>query len=43
MADKILAVRGGEPVGKNWPNYFMARSAKLKIAFNRVKDRQRIL
>ena len=37
MADKMLAVRGGKPVGKNWPNRFMARSAELKMAFNRAK------
>jgi len=43
MADKLLAIRGGEPVGKNWPDRFVARSAELKMAFNRAKDRQRIL
>jgi hypothetical protein len=39
IADKLLAVRGGEPVGKNWPDRFVARSAELKMAFNRAKDR----
>ena len=43
MADKLLAVRGGEPVGKNWPERFVTRSDELKMAFNRAKDRQRIL
>jgi hypothetical protein len=43
MADKLLGVRGGEPVGKRWAERFVARSDKLKMAFNRAKDRQRIL
>lgn len=43
MADKLLAVRGGEPVGKHWAKRFVTRSAELKMAFNRAKDRQRIL
>jgi hypothetical protein len=43
MAVKLLAERGSEPVGKNWPDRFVARSAELKMAFNRAKDRQRIL
>ena len=43
MADKILAVCGGEPVGKNWAERLVTRSDELKIAFNRAKDRQRIL
>jgi hypothetical protein len=43
MADKLLAERGSEPVGKNWPDCFVARSAELKMAFNQAKDRQRIL
>jgi hypothetical protein len=43
MADKLLAVRGGEPVGKHWAERFVTRSAELKMAFNRAKDRQRIL
>ena len=43
MADKILSVRGGEPVGKLWAGRFVTRSDKLKMAFNRAKDRQRIL
>jgi hypothetical protein len=43
MADKLLGVRGGEPVGKCWAERFVTRSDKLKIAFNQAKDRQRIL
>ena len=43
MANKILGARGGDPVGKNWAGRFVARSSELKTAFNRAKDRQRIL
>ena len=43
MADKLLGIRGGEPVGKNWAERFVTRSDELKMAFNRAKDRQRIL
>ena len=43
MADKLLATRGEERVGKNWAPRFVTRSDKLKMAFNRAKDRQRIL
>jgi hypothetical protein len=43
IADKLLGVRGGEPVGKHWAKRFVTRSNELKIAFNRAKDRQRIL
>jgi hypothetical protein len=43
MADKVLGVRGGKPVGKHWAKRFVTRSDKLKTAFNRAKDRQRIL
>jgi hypothetical protein len=43
MADKLLGVRGGEPVGKHWAERFVTRSGELKMAFNRAKDRQRIL
>jgi hypothetical protein len=43
MADKLLAVRSSEPVSKHWAKRFMTRLAELKMAFNRVKDRQRIL
>ena len=34
MADKLLAVRGGEPVSKHWAKRFVTRSAELKMAFN---------
>jgi hypothetical protein len=43
MADKLLAARGGQPVGKRWVGRFVARSDALKMAFNRAKDRQRVL
>jgi hypothetical protein len=43
MADKVLGVRGGEPVGQHWAERFVTRSPELKMAFNRAKDRQRIL
>ena len=43
MADKLLAVRGGELVAKHWAERFVTRSPKLKMAFNRAKDRQKIL
>jgi hypothetical protein len=43
MADKLLGVRGGEPVGRHWDERFVTRSGELKMAFNRAKDRQRIL
>jgi hypothetical protein len=43
MADKLLGGRGGEPVGKCWARRFVTRSDELKMAFNRAKDRQRIL
>jgi hypothetical protein len=43
MANKLLGVRGGEPVGKHWAERFVTRLDALKMAFNRAKDRQRIL
>jgi hypothetical protein len=43
IADKLLAIRAGEPVGKHWAERFVTRSAELKMAFNRAKDRQKIL
>jgi hypothetical protein len=43
MADKVLGVRGGKLVSKCWAERFVTRSDKLKIAFSRAKDRQRIL
>jgi hypothetical protein len=41
MADRLLAARGGEPVGKNWPKRLVARTPSLKMMFARAKDRQR--
>ena len=43
MADQILEARGGTKVGKNWPARLVSRTEELKMAFNRAKDRQRIL
>jgi hypothetical protein len=43
IADKLLAVRGGTPVGQNWAERLVKRTEELKMAFNRAKDRQRIL
>lgn len=43
MANKLLGARGGEPVGKRWAERFVTRSDELKMAFNRAKDRQRLL
>ena len=34
MADKLLGIRGGELVSKNWAKRFVTRSDKLKMAFN---------
>jgi hypothetical protein len=38
IADKVLAIRGGAPVGKNWAERFVSRTKELKMAFNRAKD-----
>jgi hypothetical protein len=43
MADKLLGLRDGEPVGKHWAERFVMRSDELKMAFNRATDRLRIL
>jgi hypothetical protein len=43
IADKLLGIRGRELVGKNWAKRFVTRLDELKMAFNRAKDRQRIL
>jgi hypothetical protein len=43
MPDNLLAVRGGEPAGKSWPDRFVTRSAELQMTSSRAKDRQRIL
>jgi hypothetical protein len=34
MADKVLGVHGGEPVGKHWAERFVMHSDELKMAFN---------
>ena len=34
MADKLLGVCGGTPVGKCWAERFVKRSTELKTAFN---------
>ena len=43
MANKLLGVRSGEPIGKHQAKRFITRLDALKIAFNQAKDRQRIL
>jgi hypothetical protein len=43
MANKLLGVCNGEPVGKHWATRFVARQNVLKMAFNRPKDKQRRL
>jgi hypothetical protein len=42
MANKLLGLRGGKPVGKHWTERFVMRLAEFKMAFNQAKDRQRI-
>lgn len=42
MTEELLRVRGGQPLGKNCPERFVARSDELRTAFNRAKDRQRM-
>jgi hypothetical protein len=39
MVDKLLTMRGGILVGKNWPGRFVSRIEELKMAFNRAKNR----
>jgi hypothetical protein len=43
MADKLLAARGGSPVGRDWPRNFVKRTDSLTTRFNRAYDRQRAL
>jgi predicted DNA-binding protein with PD1-like motif len=43
IADKLLTVCGKEPIRKNWIERFISCLDELKMAFNRAKDRQRIL
>jgi hypothetical protein len=43
IADRLLATRGGERVGVNWPSTFVKRTDSLTTRFNRAYDRQRAL
>jgi hypothetical protein len=43
MADKLLGVRGGEPVGKHWAERFVTRSDELKIGRGYCRRIQRQL
>jgi hypothetical protein len=43
IANKLLGVRGSKLVSKYWVERLVTRLDKLKIVFNRAKDRQRIL
>jgi hypothetical protein len=43
MADKLLAARGAEQVGQNWPTNFVKRTPSLTTRFNRPYDRQSAL
>ena len=43
MADHILASRGMQRVGKQWPNRFIQRREELRTRFSRVYDFQRAL
>lgn len=41
MANRLLADRGGSPVGKNWASNFVRRQPELTTRFNRKYDYQR--
>ena len=43
MANKLLAERNRDPVGKHWPDNFIKRVPKLKTRWTRSYDRQRAL
>jgi len=43
MANKLLAERCRDPVGKNWPDTFIKRVPELKTRWTRAYDRQRAL
>jgi hypothetical protein len=43
IADKLLGVRGSKPISKHWVERLVTRSDELKTAFDRAKDRQRML
>ena len=42
MADKLLDVRGGEPVGIHWAERLVSRSDELKIAFIEQRTGRRV-
>jgi hypothetical protein len=41
MANRLLAERGAEPVGRLWPHNFVKRTERLTTRFNRPYDKQR--
>jgi hypothetical protein len=43
FADETLALRGHQPVGKNWVNRFVQRYKELKTHRNRIYNYQRAL
>jgi hypothetical protein len=43
MADSLLAARGADQVGLNWPANFVKCTDSLTTRFNRAYDRQRAL
>ena len=43
MANKLLAARHRDPVGKNWADNFIRRTPELRTRWTRPYDRQRAL
>ena len=43
MTNKLLAKRQISPIGKNWPNNFVARTSTLKTRMNRSYDYKRAM
>ena len=43
MANRLLAERGGKPVGKNWVDNFIKHQPDIKSTWSRPYDRQRAL
>jgi len=41
VANKLLAKRGAEPVGRLWPHNFVKRTERLTTRFNQLYDKQR--
>ena len=41
MANKLLEERGSNPVGKNWVDNFVKRTAELRTRWSRPYDHQR--